>query len=201
MTERSRGASEAVFGPEPLPLGHFDDPAYKWRRLFSELLGTFLLVLAAAGGPVVNAVSHGRVSLSAQVVAPGLMVMAVIYFLGAVGGAHLNPAVTLSFAARRNFPWRRVPGYVAMQLTGAVAAAGFLRVMFGNVGQLGATVPEHGIGDLTVFALEAILTLGLVSVILGTASGARNIGSNAASRSAAISRWPGSGLLPSAGLP
>jgi len=180
MTERPRGAREAVLGLGSPTLAHFDDPAYRWRRLFSELLGTFLLVLAAAGGPVVNAVSHGRVSLSAQAVAPGLMVMAVIYFLGAVGGAHLNPAVTLSFAVRRNFPWRRVPGYVAVQLVGAIAAAGLLRGMFGNVGHLGATVPEHGIGDLTVFALEAILTLGLVSVILGTASGARNIGSNAA---------------------
>jgi aquaporin Z len=159
---------------------HFDDPRYAWRRLFSELLGTFLLVLAAAGGPVVNAVSHGRVSLSAQVVAPGLMVMAVIYFLGAVGGAHLNPAVTLSFAVRRNFPWRRVPGYVGMQLVGAVVAAAFLRAMFGDVGHLGATLPEHGIGDVKVLLLEAVLTLGLVSVILGTASGARNIGPNAA---------------------
>lgn len=180
MAERPIGASGVGLGVDPGSVDHFDDPEYKWRRLFSELFGTFLLVLAAAGGPVVNAVSHGRVSLSAQVVAPGLTVMAVIYFLGAVGGAHLNPAVTLSFAARRNFPWRRVPGYVAMQLLGAIAAAGFLRTMFGNVGQLGATVPEHGISDLTVFALEAILTLGLVSVILGTASGARNVGPNAA---------------------
>ncbi|HSO96510.1 MAG TPA: aquaporin [Acidimicrobiia bacterium] len=156
------------------------DPHYEWRRLFSEILGTFLLVLAAAGGPVVDAVSHGRVSLSAQVVAPGLTVMAVIYFLGAVGGAHLNPAVTLSFAARGNFPWRRVPGYIAVQLVGAVLAAGFLRAMFGNIGHLGATLPGHDISDVQVLVLEAVLTLGLVSVILGTASGGRNIGPNAA---------------------
>jgi aquaporin Z len=180
MTGRSK-AEPAALGLE-LPLhDDFDgDPQYEWRRLFSELLGTFLLVLAAAGGPVVNAVSHGRVSLSAQVVAPGLMVMAVIYFMGAVGGAHLNPAVTLSFALRGNFPWRRVPGYVAVQLVGAVGAAAFLRAMFGDVGRLGATLPGHGIGDIKVLVLEAVLTVGLVSVILGTASGARNIGANAA---------------------
>jgi aquaporin Z len=170
----------SALGFEPHTNEQFDDPRYRWRRRFSELFGTFLLVLAAAGGPVVNAVSHGRVSLSAQVVAPGLMVMAVIYFMGAVGGAHLNPAVTLSFALRGNFPWRRVPGYVGMQLVGAVVAAAFLRAMFGNVGHLGATLPLHGINDVQVFLLEAVLTLGLVSVILGTASGGRNIGPNAA---------------------
>jgi aquaporin Z len=180
MTGRTPKAELAALGLEPIDDDFDDDPQYQWRRLFSELLGTFLLVLAAAGGPVVNAVSHGRVSLSAQAVAPGLMVMAVIYFMGAVGGAHLNPAVTLSFALRRNFPWRRVPGYVAVQLVGAVVAAAFLRAMFGDVGHLGATLPEHGIGDVKVLLLEAVLTLVLVSVILGTASGARNIGANAA---------------------
>ena len=181
MAGRISKTELAALGLElPIDDDFDDDPQYQWRRLFSELLGTFLLVLAAAGGPVVNAVSHGRVSLSAQVVAPGLTVMAVIYFMGAVGGAHLNPAVTLSFALRRNFPWRRVPGYVAVQLVGAVVAAAFLRAMFGNVGHLGATLPEHGIGDVKVLLLEAVLTLGLVSVILGTASGARNVGANAA---------------------
>ncbi len=159
--------------------GQLDDPRLEWRRLFSELLGTFLLVIAAAGGPVVNAAT-GSVSLSAQVVAPGLMVMAVIYFLGAVGGAHLNPAVTVSFALRRNFPWLRVPGYVVMQLLGATVAAVFLRVVFGNIGDLGATLPQHGFTAETAVAVEALLTLGLVSVILGTSSGARNIGTNAA---------------------
>src|ERR1700682_4813699 len=130
MTGRSKAELAALGLELPLNDDFDEDPQYQWRRLFSELLGTFLLVLAAAGGPVVNAVSHGRVSLSAQVVAPGLMVMAVIYFMGAVGAAHLNPAVTLSFALRQNFPWRRVPGYVAVQLVGAVSAAAFLRALF-----------------------------------------------------------------------
>jgi aquaporin Z len=152
----------------------------QWRRLFSELLGTFLLVLAAAGASVVNAKASGSVSPAARAIAPGLMVMAVIYFLGAVGGAHLNPAVTVSFALRRNFPWSRVPGYVMMQLIGAVLSVWFLRAVLGNIGNLGATVPRHGISDGSALALEAVLTLGLVSVILGTASGARNVGTNAA---------------------
>ena len=153
---------------------------HEWRRLFSEVLGTFLLVVVAAGAPVVDAVSHGQVPLDAQVVAPGLMVMAIIYFMGMVSGAHLNPAVTLSFAARGNFPWSRVPGYVLAQLIGATTASLLLRALFGTVGHLGATLPGPGISSGKALVVETLLTLGLVSVILGTASGARNVGANAA---------------------
>lgn len=158
----------------------FHDLSYEWRRLFSEALGTFFLVLVAAGATVVDARSHGQVPLDAQVVAPGLMVMAVIYFMGTVSGAHLNPAVTVAFALRRNFPWARVPGYVVAQMAGSLGAAGFLRVVFGNVGHLGATGAGAGMSAGTAALVEAVLTLGLVSVILGTASGARNVGANAA---------------------
>ena len=95
----------------------FDGPRREWRRLFSELLGTFALVLAAAGGGLLHA--KGQISLAAAVVAPGLMVTAIILFMGAVSGAHLNPAVSLAFALRGDFPWRRVPGYIIIQLIGA----------------------------------------------------------------------------------
>jgi aquaporin Z len=158
----------------------FSDLRYEWRRLFSEILGTFLLVLVAAGGGIVNARSHGQVPLDARVVAPGLMVMAIIYFMGTISGAHLNPAVTIGFALRRNFPWRRVPAYVVAQLVGAVLAALFLRATFSNIGQLGATLPSPGTSAWTAVLIEAVLTAGLMSVILGTASGARNVGTNAA---------------------
>jgi aquaporin Z len=157
----------------------FLDPSNEWRRLFAEAWGTFLLVLVAAGGGVVAARSGGAVTAGA-LVAPGLMVMAIIYFMGAVSGAHLNPAVTLAFAVRRNFPWRRVPGYVLAQGLGGVAAAFFLRTLFGTVGALGATVPGNGISNGTALAMEIVLTAGLVNTILGTASGARNIGTNGA---------------------
>src|ERR1700736_6257602 len=82
----------------------FLDFSLEWRRLFAETLGTFLLVVVAAGGGVVAAKSGGAVTLAMMVVAPGLMVMAIIYFMGTVSGAHLNPAVTLAFAMRGNFP-------------------------------------------------------------------------------------------------
>jgi len=158
----------------------FLDPALEWRRIFAEMWGTFLLVLVACGGGVVGAVSGGRVTPAMAAVAPGIMVMAAIYFMGAVSGAHLNPAVTLAFALRRNFPWQRVPGYIVGQLLGAVLAAVLLRTLFGAAGALGATRPGEGIGTGTALAIETVLTAGLVNTILGTASGARNIGANGA---------------------
>ena len=107
------------------------------------------------------------------------MVMIAIYFMGAVSGAHINPAVTFAFALRGNFPWRRVPGYLAAQCVGAVLASMFLREFFGTVANLGATVPKHGVTQGEAVGLEVVLTAGLVNTILGTASGARNIGTNA----------------------
>ena len=158
----------------------FQNLTYEWRRLFSEIMGTFFLVLVAAGGAVVNARSRGQVPLDARVVAPGLMVMAIVYFMGTVSGAHLNPAVTIAFALRRNFPWKRVPGYVAAQFAGSLFASVFLRAAFGNIAHLGVSEPGVGISAATATLIEVVLTAGLVSVILGTASGARNIGANAA---------------------
>ena len=156
----------------------FDDPRREWRRLFSELLGTFALVLAAAGGGLLHA--KGQISLAAAVVAPGLMVTAIILFMGAVSGAHLNPAVSLAFALRGDFPWKRVPGYIVIQLIGATLAALFLRWVFGNVEHLGATLPGPGYHNWQALLMEIVLTALLVSVILGTASAAQNVGAIAA---------------------
>jgi aquaporin Z len=159
---------------------NFADPTLEGRRLFAEVFGTFFLVLVAAGAGVVNAVIPGSVGRDAAVVAPGLMVMAIILFMGAVSGAHLNPAVSIGFAARGDFPWRRVPGYIAVQLLGATVACVFLWLMFGKVGMLGATVPGPNISDFQALMMELVLTLGLMSVILGTASKAQNVGALAA---------------------
>jgi aquaporin Z len=152
----------------------FDDPTLEYRRLFSELLGTFFLVLVAAGGGLLHA--QGQISLAAAVVAPGLMVLAIILFMGAVSGAHLNPAVSLAFALRGDFPWRRVPGYIVVQLLGATLACLFLLAVFGNIQHLGATLPGPGYHNWQAFLMEIALTGGLLSVILGTASAAQNVG-------------------------
>jgi len=125
---------------------------------------------------MVNVVSSGAVGSFAVAVAPGLMVMAIILFMGNVSGAHLNPAVSISFAARGDFPWRRVPGYIVAQLVGSTLACLFLWSILGKVGMFGATEPEIGIGDLEAMLIETVLTLGLVSTILGTASEAQNVG-------------------------
>jgi aquaporin Z len=169
-----------LFELEPPGAGDFDNPALEWRRLFSELLGTFLLVLAGAGGAVVSAQSHGAISRTAAVTAPALTVMAVILFMGVISGAHLNPAVSIGFALRGDFPWRRVPGYIVMQLAGATIACLALWGLLGKIGQLGATEPGPGISNTQAMGMELLLTFGLFSVILGTASRAQNVGPLAA---------------------
>lgn len=152
----------------------FDDPRLAYRRLFSEVLGTFLLLLAAAGGGILHA--KGQISLTAAVAAPGLTVMAIILFMGAVSGAHLNPVVSLAFALRHDFPPRRFLSYVLAQLVGATLACLFLLAVFGNVEHLGATLPGPSYHDWQALLMEIALTTGLVSVILGTASAAQNVG-------------------------
>jgi len=154
----------------------FQDPSREWRRLFSELLGTFFLVLVAAGGGVMGQAFPNTISRTAAVVAPGLMVMAIILFMGKVSGAHLNPAVSIAFALRGDFPWRRVPGYIVVQLIGACLAAWFVQAVINASASYGSNYPAHSYTSLDAFWMETILTLGLVSVILGTASGAQNLG-------------------------
>ena len=183
MTSRGKegldqGQKQRMMGNAPSV--DFLNPDLEWRRIFSEAWGTFLLVMVAAGGGMMVALSNGTVTQAMAVTAPGLMVMTIIYFMGTVSGAHLNPAVTLAFAIRGNFPWNRVPNYLLAQLVGGIAAALFLRFILGSAGHLGATLPGNGISSLKALIMEIVLTAGLVNTILGTASGARNIGTNGA---------------------
>jgi aquaporin Z len=178
---RSRVALRSMGEPNSVAAAFdFWDDRYEGRRLFSEVLGTFLLVLVAVGGSIVDARFPGSIPLAARVVAPGMMVAAIILFMGAVSGAHLNPAVSLSFAARGDFPWRRVPAYIVAQFVGASLAALLLWGMLGKFGPAGLTLPGHGVTNLTAFLTEMVLTAGLVSVILGTSSGAQQLGPIAA---------------------
>ena len=154
----------------------FQDPTREWRRLFSELLGTFFLVLVAAGGGMMGQAFPNTISRTAAVVAPGLMVLAIILFMGKVSGAHLNPAVSIAFALRGDFPWRRVPAYIVVQLGGAALAAWFLQAVVHVSATYGSNYPAPSFSSADAFWMEAVLTLGLVSVILGTASGAQNLG-------------------------
>jgi aquaporin Z len=179
-----RSLAEVIGVPVQTLAGRLDfDKAgsYILRRFFAELFGTFLLVLVAAGGGVVNARFGGHaIPVAAQVVAPGIMVMSIILFMGAVAGAHLNPVVSLAFALRHDFPWKRVPAYIAAQVAGAVLAMELLVLLLGKQGSAGLTLPGAGVSTPVAMGWEIVLTTGLVSVILGTASGAQSIGWGAA---------------------
>jgi aquaporin Z len=169
---------------QPNSIAHqfdFADDGYEWRRLFSEVLGTFFLVLVAVGAGMVNARFGGdAVPFAARVTAPGLMVAAIILFMGTLSGAHLNPVVSAAFALRGDFPWKRVPAYIVAQFAGAVLATLLLWALIGKHGSAGLTLPGSGISTVTAMLWEAVLTAGLVSVVLGTASGAQQVGSLAA---------------------
>jgi aquaporin Z len=179
---RAELASRSIGVPNSV-VREFDfwNDRYEARRLFSELLGTFFLVLVAVGGGMVNGRFGGNaVPYGARVVSPGLMVAAIILFMGTVSGAHLNPAVSFAFALRGNFPWKRVPAYVVMQFIGAALATLLLWALIGKQGSAGLTLPGNGISATTAMLWEIVLTAGLVSVILGTASGVQQIGPLAA---------------------
>jgi aquaporin Z len=159
-----------------------DDPPDEPKlatRVLVEAFGAFALTFVAAGGDVMGAVSGGEVTAMARAIAPGLLVMAMVYALGDRSGAHFNPAVTTAFALRRLFPVRLVPAYVVAQLGGAVLAAIVLAVLFGPAAGAGVTRPKL-VEPGAAAAIEAILTLLLVVVILGTADRARIVGPNAA---------------------
>ena len=161
-------------------IANFQDSSQEWRRLFCEVLGTFFLVLVAAGGGMMGQAFPNTISRTAAVVAPGLMVLAIILSMGKVSGAHLNPAVSIAFSLRGDFPWRRVPGYIVAQLAGASLAALFLKAVVDVSATYGSNYPAAHYSSFDAYLMEAVLTLGLVSTILGTASGAQNLGAMAA---------------------
>jgi aquaporin Z len=152
-----------------------------WLRVIVEFLGTFILVTVAAGSGVINHyVGTSPISRSAAVIAPGAVVMAMIYALGPLSGLHINPAVTFAFASRRVFKMAWVVPYLVAQLAGAVCGALFLQAMFGDVAAGGNYPIDKAGGDWRSLVMEIVLTAILVSIILHTATGYRSIGHNAA---------------------
>jgi aquaporin Z len=152
-----------------------------WIRLIIEFVGTFILVTVAAGAGVINHYAGGNpISRTAAVIAPGAVVMAMIYAWGPLSGLHINPAVTFAFTGRGVFPTKWVVPYWVVQFGGAICAALFLQWMFGDVAQGGNYPISTPGGEWKSLVMEALLTAILVSIILNTATGHRSIGHNAA---------------------
>lgn len=144
------------------------------NKALAEFLGTFAVVFAGTGAIVVNHASGGVIGHAGIALVFGLVVLAMVHTFGDISGAHLNPAVTLAFAASGRFPWSEIPGYISAQLAGAFAASGVLRLLFPDSGGLGATLPAGSAGQS--FLLELILTALLMLVILNVSSGAKEKG-------------------------
>lgn len=144
------------------------------KKYVAEVLGTFCLVFSGTGAIVINDVSGGTVTHVGVALTFGLVVMSMIYAIGDVSGAHLNPAVTLGFWFSKRFPGRDVIPYLVSQALGAFMASGLMRAMFLSHATLGATKPSGP--ALQSFVLEVVLTAMLMFVILAVSSGAKEKG-------------------------
>jgi MIP family channel proteins len=144
------------------------------NKLLAEVIGTFALVFAGTGAIVINDMSRGSITHLGIALTFGLIVMAMIYSLGEVSGAHLNPAVTFGFWLARRFPGRKVAPYIASQIIGALLASVLLRLSLGPHATLGATLPAGS--DLQSFTLEIVLTALLMFVVLNVACGSKEQG-------------------------
>ena len=143
-------------------------------RLVAEALGTFCVVFAGTGAIVVNQTTGESITHLGVALTFGLVVMAVIYAVGDVSGAHLNPAVSVAFAVAGRFRAREVPGYALAQVVGALAASAMLRALFPASENLGATLPVGAAWRSLV--LEAVLTFMLMLVVLAVSSGPKERG-------------------------
>jgi len=152
------------------------DPALL-RACVAELIGTFALVFAGAGAVMVDA-KTGALGHVGVAITFGLVIMAMIYGVGHISGAHFNPAVSLGFAFTRHFPWARVALYCVAQLSGALLAAALLRASLGNLAHVGATLPAGS--NTQSFVWEIVLTAFLMFVIMAVATDTRAVGEAAA---------------------
>lgn len=170
------------------------------QRFCAEFLGTFLLTLVAAGADILDFVTPPQtIGHVARYLAPALVVMAMIYGLTAISGAHINPVVTLGFFVRRCFPARRLPGYWIAQFAGAIVAALLLKALFGNAIVHGATKPTMGFTDVQAVVTEMILSFALVYTILATSEEAGTVGKNAGLAVAGIIAMCGLAFSPVSG--
>lgn len=144
------------------------------QKVVAEIIGTFFLIFIGCGSVVIDKKTNGSITHLGVSIVWGLAVMIIIYSIGHISGAHLNPAVTLAFAAVRRFPWTQVPAYIGAQVFAAICAGFVLRLMFGDVAYIAATVPSGS--DMQSFVLEIFVTFLLMFVISAVATDTRAIG-------------------------
>ena len=144
------------------------------RKYVAEAIGTFALLFCGTGAIVINQETGGAVSHVGIAMTFGFIVMAMIYTLGSISGAHLNPAVTIAFTLAGRFPLKEVVPYIICQGVGAVAASGVLRFLFPANITLGATLPAGT--EMQSFVLEFLLTFFLMLVIINVATGSKEQG-------------------------
>ncbi|HVU09157.1 MAG TPA: aquaporin [Verrucomicrobiae bacterium] len=144
------------------------------KKCCAEILGTFALVFAGTGAIVIDQISGGAISHVGVALTFGLIVLAMIYTVGDISGAHLNPAVTLGFWAARRMSGREILPYIFSQITGAILASALLKFLFPENKWLGATLPAGS--EMQSFILEAVLTFFLMLTILNVSTGAKEKG-------------------------
>ena len=144
------------------------------KNYISEFIGTFAMIFCGTGAMTINEVTGGDVTHGGRGSTWGLIVMAMIYALGELSGAHFNPAVSIAFAYAKKFSWKEVPKYIFFQVAGAFAASLLLMWLFPKSELLGATIPSVDVWR--AFVLELILTFFLMVVIINVSTGSKEIG-------------------------
>ena len=149
------------------------------KKYWAELFGTYILVFVGTGAIMINEITGGEVSHLGVGLSFGLVVMAMIYAIGDISGAHINPAVTLAFSVAKRFPKNQILPYISFQLVGAILASASLYFMFPEANTMGETLPLKG-NWLQSFMLELVLTFILMFVVLNVSTGAKEKGVTAA---------------------
>ena len=144
------------------------------NKYIAELIGTFALVFCGTGAVVINEATGGTVTHLGIAITFGLIVIAMVYAIGDISGAHINPAVTIAFSVAGVFPTKQILPYIAAQCLGAILASGTLRLLFPEISTLGETLPAGSVTQS--FILEIILTFFLMFVIIHVATGSKEVG-------------------------
>ncbi len=192
MPRKSSDDASSAAGSEGGELDEAREPRGDVANIAAEFFGTFVVTFASIAPAAVARALGMRLGYAVEMGCTGVAATAMIYALRYVSGAHMNPCITISFALRGDFDWRRVPGYVVVQFLGAAAAGAF--VLSAIAADRTALLPQMLLGAWPAFWLEIFLTAVIIVVAHSTANVARFIGPEAALANGAttlLARWIG----------